>query len=135
MSAEGMAEAIKRGLTPDSAEVPDAVKRARLDPEALPETAPSVPSTVTATAPADAEANKAGSFANKKLGDGVVPEVVSRMGLKPTLPIMPASLELVTGVKTDLRARKGFVGQEEVGIIGYAGNPDFKGVKGVIKQR
>jgi tRNA pseudouridine13 synthase len=57
------------------------------------------------------------------------------MGLKPVLPVMPPSLELVTGVKADLRARKGFVGQEEVGILGYAGDPAFKGVRGVIKQR
>jgi tRNA pseudouridine13 synthase len=55
--------------------------------------------------------------------------------LKPILPVMPPSLELVTGVKADLRARKGFVGQEEVGILGYAGDPAFKGVRGVIKQR
>lgn len=57
------------------------------------------------------------------------------MGLKPILPVMPPSLELVTGVKADLRVRKGFVGQEEVGILGYAGDPAFKGVRGVIKQR
>lgn len=63
------------------------------------------------------------------------PAVVSRLGLKPILPDLPPSLELVTGVKTDLRARKGFVGQEEVGIIGYAGPGELKGVKGVIKQR
>ena len=63
------------------------------------------------------------------------PTPFSRLGLKPTLPELPPSLELVTGVKTDLRSRKGFVGQEEVGIIGYAGPSAFKGVKGVIKQR
>ena len=63
------------------------------------------------------------------------PVPVSRLGLKPILPDLPPSLELVTGVKTDLRARKGFVGQEEVGIIGYAGPSELKGLKGVIKQR
>ncbi len=63
------------------------------------------------------------------------PAPVSRLGLKPALPELPPSLELVTGVKTDLRARKGFVGQEEVGIIGYAGPAELKGVEGVIKQR
>ena len=64
-----------------------------------------------------------------------LPMPVSRLGLKPVLPHLPPSLELVTRVKTDLRARKGFVGQEEVGIIGYAGPLKMKGLKGVIKQR
>jgi tRNA pseudouridine13 synthase len=63
------------------------------------------------------------------------PYPVSRLGLKPVLPGMPPSLELVTGVKADLRARKGMVGQEEVGIIGYAGPEELRGVRGVIKQR
>ena len=60
---------------------------------------------------------------------------VSRLGMKPELPKLPASLELVRGFKVDLAARKGFVGEEEVGIIGYAGPSDVKGIKGVIKQR
>lgn len=64
-----------------------------------------------------------------------VPPAVSRLGLKPQLPEMPPSLELVTGVKTDLSARLGFVGETEVGIIGYIGDPHFAGVQGVIKQR
>ena len=64
-----------------------------------------------------------------------IPNPVSRLGLKPQLPELPASLELVTGVKTDLRARKGFVGQEDVGIVGYAGKADVHGIRGVIKQR
>ena len=59
----------------------------------------------------------------------------SRLGLKPTIPVLPPSLELVTGVKADLRARKGFIGEEEVGIIGYAGPSGVKGIRGVIKQR
>lgn len=64
-----------------------------------------------------------------------LPKPISRLGLKPIMPTMPASLEVVTGVKTDMREKKGFVGQEEVGIIGYAGMKGSKGVKGVIKQR
>ena len=63
------------------------------------------------------------------------PPPVSRLGLKPVMANLPPSLEIVTGIKTDLRARKGFVGQDDVGIIGYAGPSEFKGVKGVIKQR
>lgn len=60
---------------------------------------------------------------------------VSRLGLKPALPVMPPSLDLITGEKTDLSPRKGFIGEREVGIIGYAGDPTFSGVNGVIKQR
>jgi hypothetical protein len=56
------------------------------------------------------------------------------MGLEPTIPIMPPSLELITGVKADLRASKGHIGQEEVGIIGYVGG-GMEAVSGVIKQR
>lgn len=67
--------------------------------------------------------------------DNVLPMPVSRLGLKPVLPTLPASLELVRGVKTDLEAQQGFVGQEHVGIIGYAGPSNVKGIKGVIKQR
>lgn len=47
---------------------------------------------------------------------------------------MPPSLELITGVKADLRASKGHIGQEEVGIIGYVGE-GMVSVNGVIKQR
>lgn len=64
-----------------------------------------------------------------------VPAVVSRLGLKPVLPILPPSLDLITGGKTDLSQRKGFIGEREVGIIGYVGDPAFAGVQGVIKQR
>jgi len=75
------------------------------------------------------------TYPHSRPGNETIPAVVSKMGLKPILPVMPPSLELVTGVKADLRVRKGFVGQEEVGILGYAGDPAFKGVRGVIKQR
>lgn len=67
--------------------------------------------------------------------NSIVPPPVSRLGLKPRLPSLPPSLQLVTGVKPDLRVRKGFVGQEEVGIIGYAGPKEVEGIKGIIKQR
>lgn len=60
---------------------------------------------------------------------------VSRLGLKPTLPVMPPSLDIITDGKTDLSHRRGFIGEREVGIIGYAGDSDFTGVNGVIKQR
>lgn len=134
MSPEAMAEAVKRALTPEEPKVDDTIKRARLDPELQPETAPTAPAE-TSTSKGDDELEAALSYPHKRPGNEVMPEVVSKLGLKPSLPVMPPSLELVTGVKADLRARKGFVGQEEVGIIGYAGDPDFKGVKGVIKQR
>lgn len=65
----------------------------------------------------------------------VLPQPVSRLGLKPGIPIMPPSLELVTGVKADLRARQGLVGQEEVGIIGYVGEEGNTAIEGIIKQR
>lgn len=64
-----------------------------------------------------------------------VPPAVSRLGLKPKVPELPPSLQFVTGKAVDLEARRGFIGEPEVGIINFAGNPDFKGVKGVIKQR
>lgn len=64
-----------------------------------------------------------------------VAPVVSRLGLKPVLPVMPPSLDLITGGQTDLSQRRGFIGEREVGIIGYAGHSDFAGVNGVIKQR
>jgi tRNA pseudouridine13 synthase len=60
---------------------------------------------------------------------------VSRLGLKPQPPVLPASLELATGTKADLSARKGFVGEPEVGILAYLGDPDYTGIQGVIKQR
>lgn len=64
-----------------------------------------------------------------------VPPAVSRLGLKPLLPQLPPSLELVTGSKVDLSSRRGFVGEAEVGILGYIGDPAFEGVRGVFKQR
>jgi tRNA pseudouridine13 synthase len=64
-----------------------------------------------------------------------VSPAVSRLGLKPLLPTLPASLELITGTKADLSATNGFVGEAEVGIIGYVGDASFSGVKGIIKQR
>lgn len=64
-----------------------------------------------------------------------VEPAVSRLGLKPQLPELPPSLELVTGSKPDLAARQGFVGEADVGIIGYVGDASFQGVQGVIKQR
>ncbi|WWD22862.1 hypothetical protein CI109_107357 [Kwoniella shandongensis] len=63
-----------------------------------------------------------------------LPEPVSRLGLKPKLPMLPPSLALVSGVEVDLEARSGFVGEEDCGIRGFAGR-GVKGVKGVIKQR
>ncbi|GMK54184.1 hypothetical protein CspeluHIS016_0107700 [Cutaneotrichosporon spelunceum] len=60
---------------------------------------------------------------------------VSRLGLKPQPPILPASLELATGSKSDLTVRKGFVGEPEVGILAYLGDPQYAGIQGVIKQR
>jgi hypothetical protein len=59
----------------------------------------------------------------------------SRTGLVPTPHDLPPSLELVTGIKSDIRSRKGFVSQEDVGIIGYAGKAGAQGIRGVIKQR
>jgi len=116
----------KRGLSPvESKDIDENIKRTKLDPELQPETAP---------APAPATETPL-TYPHTRPGNEVIPPVISKMGLKPILPVMPPSLELVTGVKADLRARKGFVGQEEVGILGYAGDPAFKGVRGVIKQR
>lgn len=60
---------------------------------------------------------------------------MSRLGLKPQPPVLPASLELATGTKADLSARKGFVGEPEVGILSYLGDPAYPGIQGVIKQR
>lgn len=60
---------------------------------------------------------------------------ISKLGLKPLLPVLPPSLELITGVKVDMEAKKGMVGEQDVGIIGYAGDGGYKGVRGVIKQR
>jgi tRNA pseudouridine13 synthase len=118
----------KRELSPvDSKDIDENTKRAKLDPELQPETAPAPTQTQTTETPL--------TYPHTRPGNEVIPPVISKMGLKPILPVMPPSLELVTGVKADLRARKGFVGQEEVGILGYAGDPAFKGVRGVIKQR
>lgn len=116
----------KRGLSPvESKDIDENIKRTKLDPELQPE---------TASAPAPATETPL-TYPHTRPGNEVIPPVISKMGLKPILPVMPPSLELVTGVKADLRARKGFVGQEEVGILGYAGDLAFKGVRGVIKQR
>ncbi|BEI86130.1 hypothetical protein CcaverHIS002_0604170 [Cutaneotrichosporon cavernicola] len=60
---------------------------------------------------------------------------VSRLSLKPQPPVLPASLELATGSKADLSAKKGFVGEPEVGILAYLGDPHYTGIQGVIKQR
>lgn len=64
-----------------------------------------------------------------------VPPAVSRLGLRPQLPELPASLEIATGVKADLSSQKGFVGEPEVGIVAYLGNASYTGIRGVIKQR
>ncbi|WVQ93983.1 hypothetical protein IAU59_001061 [Kwoniella sp. CBS 9459] len=63
-----------------------------------------------------------------------LPEPVSRLGLKPAIPVLPPSLEIVAGHKTDLTDRKGFVGESECGIRGFAGVGN-RGIRGVIKQR
>ncbi|WVW81470.1 hypothetical protein I302_103464 [Kwoniella bestiolae CBS 10118] len=63
-----------------------------------------------------------------------IPEPVSRLGLKPVIPILPDSLEYIIGEKIDLTERKGFVGELECGIRGFVGEGN-KGVRGVIKQR
>lgn len=60
---------------------------------------------------------------------------VSRLGLKPQLPELPASLEVATGFKADLSSQSGFVGEPEVGIIAYLGDASYTGIQGVIKQR
>ncbi|OCF33095.1 tRNA pseudouridine13 synthase [Kwoniella heveanensis CBS 569] len=64
----------------------------------------------------------------------ILPEPVSKLGLKPAIPILPPSLEIVAGHKTDLTDRKGFVGESECGIRGFAGVGN-RGIRGVIKQR
>ena len=71
----------------------------------------------------------------KVLHPNPLPAPVSKMGLKPLMPSLPPSLALITGITEEFIARKGFVGEQEVGIIGYAGPKDVKGVRGVIKQR
>jgi tRNA pseudouridine13 synthase len=117
-----MSDTPKRAISPTGDSVEETSKRAKLDSApATTETQPTVTENLT--------------YPHTRPGNETIPPVVSKMGLKPVLPVMPPSLELVTGVKADLRARKGFVGQEEVGILGYAGDPAFKGVRGVIKQR
>ena len=73
--------------------------------------------------------------ARRVLHPNPLPMPVSRLGLKPKMPDLPPSLELMTGITPESVGRKGFVGEHEVGIIGYAGPKDVKGVRGVIKQR
>ncbi|OCF71410.1 tRNA pseudouridine13 synthase [Kwoniella mangroviensis CBS 8886] len=63
-----------------------------------------------------------------------IPEPISRLGLKPVIPILPDSLEYIIGEKIDLTERKGFAGELECGIRGFVGLEN-KGVRGVIKQR
>ncbi|WWC85511.1 uncharacterized protein L201_000375 [Kwoniella dendrophila CBS 6074] len=65
-----------------------------------------------------------------------LPEPISRLGLRPLIPILPDSLQFIIGgsQKIDLTERKGFVGELECGIRGFVGK-DNKGVRGVIKQR
>jgi hypothetical protein len=117
-----MSDTPKRAMSPTGDSTEDSSKRAKFDSEP----------TTTETQPAVIENL---TYPHTRPGNETIAPVISKMGLKPILPVMPPSLELVTGVKADLRVRKGFVGQEEVGILGYAGDPDFKGVRGVIKQR
>ncbi|CAK9784657.1 tRNA pseudouridine synthase D [Cutaneotrichosporon oleaginosum] len=68
-------------------------------------------------------------------GTHALPQPLSRLGLTPQPPVLPSSLELATGTKADLSARKGFVGEPEVGILAYLGDPAYAGIQGVIKQR
>ena len=137
MSEEAPTASAKRELSPHETSIDETAKKARLDPELQPETT----STKQDVKPEphsgqlEQESERVMTYTHKRPNNEPFPEIISKKGLKPVIPIMPPSLELVTGVKADLRARKGFVGQEEVGIIGYAGDPAFKGVKGVIKQR
>ncbi|KAL7420189.1 multisubstrate pseudouridine synthase 7 [Cryptotrichosporon argae] len=62
--------------------------------------------------------------------------VVSKVGLLPVIPTLPASLEVATGASAvpGLEARRGFVCEADVGILRYVGG-DVQGVQGVIKQR
>lgn len=63
------------------------------------------------------------------------PPAVSKLGLTPQLPELPPSLLLATGEESNLAARRGFVAETDVGIVGYLGSASFPGVHGVIKQR
>ena len=137
MSDDTQAASVKRELTPTDSSVDETAKKARLDPEVKPETTSSKDDVEPKDEPEQEQdqSEMVMTYTHKRPNNEPFPGIVSKKGLKPVIPIMPPSLELVTGVKADLRARKGFVGQEEVGIIGYAGDPSFKGVKGVIKQR
>lgn len=91
------------------------------------------PTPVQPTVPAQADATQAAQ--PEAAGTDADPFAVSKMGLRPTLPELPPSLELVTGVKADMAAKNGLVGEAEVGIRGYAGEAGLSGLKGVIKQR
>lgn len=87
-------------------------------------------SSTASTAPVDTATQS-----RRILHPNPLPLPVSRLGLKPKLPELPPSLELVTGAGATQFNGQGYIGEKEVGIIGYIGPKDIPGVRGVIKQR
>jgi hypothetical protein len=120
----------KRSLDQEVADVNDAsAKKPKLEE-------PSTTAVQTQpTGDADPTEATISEIPRKVLHPNPLPAPVSRLGLKPLMPSLPPSLALITGTTEEFLARKGFVGEQEVGIIGYAGPKDVKGVRGVIKQR
>ncbi|RXK34962.1 hypothetical protein M231_07776 [Tremella mesenterica] len=124
-------ETTKRSRSPRSeAEGEGDAKRPRVESESG-----EPPIDVVATTDEPQNDAEVESFERIRPANETLPQPVSRLGLKPVPPQLPPSLELVTGVKSDMRERKGFVGEQDVGIIGFAGPAEIKGVRGVIKQR
>ncbi|WRT63389.1 uncharacterized protein IL334_000294 [Kwoniella shivajii] len=117
-------------------------------PNSTPAPLPIITSTSTSTSistsTSTSAAAPASSFTSDDRSGGInahlnashrtLPEPISKLGLKPIIPILPSSLEYIIGSKIDLTERKGFVGENECGIIGFVGVGN-KGIKGVIKQR
>jgi len=121
---------VKRSVEEEVADIQQALaKKPKIDAETDSEPAPSAETLQTTDGTAESEAPR------KVLHPNPLPAPVSRLGLKPQMPSLPPSLALITGITEEFIARKGFVGEQEVGIIGYAGPRDVKGVRGVIKQR
>lgn len=116
----------KRQLEENESSIDGNAKRAKLEVEEI--AAELIETTSTDDLLPDQETRKI-------LHPNPLPPVISRTGLKPKLPDLPPSLALVTGITPDLAARNGVLGEREVGIIGYAGPQNVRGVRGVIKQR
>lgn len=133
MEAES-SSAMKRQLD-ETDSTQDIAKRQKVDDETTTDVPVDSDAQITASESKDDALVDSAAQSRRILHPNPLPLPVSRLGLKPKLPELPPSLEMVTGATRTEFNGQGYIGEKEVGIIGYIGPKDVAGVRGVIKQR